>query len=93
VYYGAALSEAATYRGQDVIVVGGANSAGQGAMFFSRYARKVTMLVRGPNLSAGMSSYLVDRIAETPNVEVVVNASVARARGDRRLEAVTVRVG
>ena len=91
VYYGAALSEAATYRGQDVIVVGGANSAGQGAMFFSRYARKVTMLVRGPNLSAGMSSYLVDRIAETPNVEVVVNASVARARGDRRLEAVTVR--
>ena len=93
VYYGAALTEAATYRGQDVVVVGGANSAGQGAMFFSRHARKVTMLVRGPDLSAGMSSYLVDRIAETPNVEVVVNASVARARGDRRLEAVTVRDG
>ena len=53
VYYGAALTEAATYRGQDVIVVGGANSAGQGAMFFSRHARKVTMLVRGPDLSAG----------------------------------------
>jgi thioredoxin reductase (NADPH) len=93
VYYGAALTEAATYRGQDVVVVGGANSAGQGAMFFSRHARKVTMLVRGPDLSAGMSSYLVDRIAEAPNVEVVVNASVVRARGDRRLEAVTVRDG
>ena len=72
-YYGAALTEAATYRGRDVIVVGGANSAGQGALFFSRYARKVTMLVRGPDLSAGMSSYLVDRIRETPNVEVLAN--------------------
>lgn len=90
VYYGAALTEAATYRGQDVIVVGGANSAGQGAMFFSRHARKVTMLVRGPTLSAGMSQYLVDRIAETPNVEVLVNTSVCSARGDGRLEAVTV---
>ena len=90
VYYGAALSEAATYRGCDVIVVGGANSAGQGAMFFSRYARKVTMLVRGPDLKAGMSSYLVERIRETPNVEVLVNTSVVAARGHGRLEAVTV---
>ena len=89
-YYGAALSEAATYRGRDVIVVGGANSAGQGAMFFSRYARKVTMLVRGPDIAAGMSSYLVDRIREAQNVEVLVNASVASARGNGRLEAVTV---
>ncbi len=90
VFYGAALSEAATYRGQDVLIVGGANSAGQGAMFFSRHARKVTMLVRGPRLSDGMSQYLVDRIAETPNVEVQVNASVVGARGDGRLEVVTV---
>jgi thioredoxin reductase (NADPH) len=90
VYYGAALTEAATYRGQDVLVVGGANSAGQGAMFFSRHARKVTMLVRGMDLSAGMSRYLVDRIAETPNVEVLVNTAVAGVRGDGRLEAVTV---
>jgi thioredoxin reductase (NADPH) len=90
VYYGAALTEAATYRGQDVLVVGGANSAGQGAMFFSRHARKVTMLVRGPDLSAVMSRYLVDRITEAPNVEVLVNTSVASARGDGRLEAVTV---
>jgi thioredoxin reductase (NADPH) len=90
VYYGAALSEAATYRGCDVIVVGGANSAGQGAMFFSRYARKVTMLVRGPDIAAGMSSYLVNRIRETPNVEVLVHTSVLAARGHGRLEAVTV---
>jgi thioredoxin reductase (NADPH) len=90
VYYGAALTEAATYRGKDVILVGGANSAGQGAMFFSRYARKVTMLCRGPDIAAGMSSYLVDRIRETQNVEVLVNTSVAAARGNGRLEAVTV---
>src|SRR4029077_9313553 len=79
VYYGAALYEAATYRGQDIIVVGGANSAGQGAMFFSRLARKVTMLVRGASLSSGMSQYLVDRINETPNIEVLLNTSVAAA--------------
>ena len=90
VYYGAALSEAGAYRGQDVIVVGGANSAGQGAMFFSRHARKVTMLIRGPDIAAGMSRYLVDRIAETPNIEVLTNASVASARGNGRLESVTV---
>jgi thioredoxin reductase (NADPH) len=90
VYYGAALTEAAAYRGQDVIVVGGANSAGQGAMFFSRHARKVTILVRGPDLSAGMSRYLVDRITETPNIEVLANSRVVAAAGNGRLERVTV---
>jgi len=90
VYYGAALSEAATYRGCDVVVVGGANSAGQGAMFFSRYARKVTVLLRGPDLAAGMSTYLVDRIRETPNVEVLPHTGVVGARGNGRLEAVRV---
>lgn len=90
VYYGAALTEAATYRGQDVCIVGGANSAGQGALFFSRHARKVTLLVRGPDISAGMSRYLVDRLAETPNVEVLVNTTVVGVRGNGRLEAVTV---
>jgi len=90
VYYGAALTEGATCRGRDVVIVGAANSAGQGAMFFSRYARKVTMVVRGTDLSAGMSRYLVDRIAETPNVEVLLNTVVAGARGEGRLEAVTV---
>ncbi len=90
VYYGAALTEAAASRGKDVVIVGGANSAGQAAMFFSRHARKVTMLVRGPDLAAGMSRYLVDRIGETPNIEVLLHSSVASARGDGHLEAVTV---
>jgi thioredoxin reductase (NADPH) len=90
VFYGAALTEAATYRGKDVIVVGGANSSGQGAMFFSRHARKVTMLIRGSDIAAGMSRYLVDRIAATPNVEVLVNTRVVSAHGEGRLEAVTI---
>ena len=90
IYYGSSLTEAAMYRGRDVIVVGGANSCGQGALFFSRQARKVSILVRGPDLSTAMSSYLVDRIRETPNVEVLVNTSVASVRGSGRLEAVTV---
>jgi thioredoxin reductase (NADPH) len=90
VYYGAALTEAATYRGKDVILVGGANSAGQGAMFFSRYARKVTILCRGPDIEAGMSSYLVERIRETQNVEFLENTSVVSVRGNGRLETVTV---
>ncbi|HSH75970.1 MAG TPA: FAD-dependent oxidoreductase, partial [Longimicrobiales bacterium] len=88
-YYGAALTEAATYRGRDVIVVGGANSAGQGAMFFSRYARKVTMLVRGSGLHA-MSQYLVDRIADADNVDVVTGTVLAAVHGSGRLESVTL---
>ncbi|MGH7620493.1 MAG: FAD-dependent oxidoreductase, partial [Gemmatimonadaceae bacterium] len=91
VFYGAALSEAATYRGQHILVVGGANSAGQGALFFSRFARKVTMLVRGPDLSAGMSRYLIDRIKNEPNVEVLPHSSVARVRGEGHLETVTIK--
>ena len=90
VYYGAALTEARTYRGQDVCVVGGANSAGQGAMFFSLHARKVTLLARGSDLGAAMSRYLVDRLAETENVAVLLNSTVVGVRGNGRLESVTV---
>jgi thioredoxin reductase (NADPH) len=89
VYYGAALTEAATYRGRDVFVVGGANSAGQGAMFFSRYARRVTLLVRRSGLS-GMSQYLADRIQETANVEVLTGTVVAAVDGSDRLETITL---
>jgi thioredoxin reductase (NADPH) len=89
IYYGAALTEAAMCRGRDLFVVGGANSAGQGAMFFSRYARKVTMLVRGPGLDA-MSRYLVDRIHDAPNIEVRTGCAVVGVRGTERLEAITV---
>lgn len=90
VYYGAALTEASTYRNQDVYVVGAGNSAGQGAMFFSRYARRVTLVVRGDSLRASMSRYLVDRINETQNVEVLTNMVVAGVRGSGRLEAISI---
>ncbi len=90
VFYGAALTEAATYRGQDIAVVGGANSAGQGALFFARTARKVTMLVRS-TLKKSMSQYLIDRIDATPNIEVVTGVEVARVEGDGHLEAIHLR--
>ena len=90
VFYGAALTEAAAYRDRDVFVIGGANSAGQGAMFFSRHARSVTMLIRGSTLSTSMSQYLVDRIAETKNVRVVPNSVVTAVSGNGRLESITV---
>jgi thioredoxin reductase (NADPH) len=91
VYYGAAMSEGALYRDRDIAIVGGANSAGQGAMFYSRYARKVTMVIRAPSLSPAMSRYLVDRINDTPNVEVVTRAEVVGVRGDPHLEEITLR--
>jgi thioredoxin reductase (NADPH) len=88
VYYGAAVAEATAHRGADVVVVGGANSAGQAALLFARYARKVTMLVRGASLQASMSSYLIDRIAAAGNIEVRTHVSVVGACGTDRLESV-----
>jgi len=94
VYYGAAMTEAATYRDREICVVGGANSAGQGALFFSRYARRVTMIVRKPALSPWMSQYLVDRIEATENIEVIPDAEVAEVRGtEDALESVVIRQG
>jgi thioredoxin reductase (NADPH) len=91
VYYGAAMTETAAYRGQDVCVVGGANSAGQGALFFARQARRVVMLVRAGSLAASMSQYLVERIAATPNIEVMAHTEVAGVRGSAHLEQVVIR--
>ncbi len=91
VYYGAALTEAANYRDQHVFVIGGANSAGQGAMFFSRYASKVTILVRASSLELGMSQYLVDQIAATPNIEVVTRSEVVSVEGAHKLEKISYR--
>lgn len=91
VYYGAAKTEAATYRGQDVCVVGAGNSAGQGALFFSRTARRVTLLVRGESLGKSMSRYLIDRIAATPNIEVLPHVDVKAVRGDGHLAQVVIR--
>lgn len=90
VYYGAALTEAVNYRGEEVVVVGGANSAGQGAMFFSRYARRVHLVVRGTTLEAGMSRYLVDQIRSTENIDVLLETEVASVRGASGLEAVAL---
>ncbi len=91
VYYGAAMTEAARYRDKDICVVGGANSAGQGALFFSRYARRVTMLVRASDLQATMSRYLVDRIRTAPNIDVSTGVEVAEVHGNGSLEAVVVK--
>jgi thioredoxin reductase (NADPH) len=91
IYYGAALSEAAMYRGQRVLVLGGANSAGQGALFFARYAEHVTIIVRKPKLTPAMSQYLVDRIHATGNITVIGNSEVAAVHGNTHLERVDVR--
>ncbi len=90
VYYGAAMTEGALYRDCDVFVVGGANSAGQGAMFFSRYARSVTMLVRS-HLSKEMSQYLIDQITATPTIRVLEGVEVVQVHGTQRLEQITYR--
>ncbi|HEY2550584.1 MAG TPA: FAD-dependent oxidoreductase [Streptosporangiaceae bacterium] len=92
VYYGAGPSEALACTGSDVVVVGGGNSAGQAVVRFSRYARKVTLLVRGPDLGASMSQYLIDRLGDLPNVDVLVNSQVAGLEAGDFLTAVTVRV-
>ena len=91
VFYGAAMTEAATYRDRPVVVVGGANSAGQGALFFSRYASSVTILVRADSLAKAMSRYLVDRIEAAPNITVVTGAEIAGVTGTDRIDELVVR--
>ncbi|BDZ56008.1 FAD-dependent oxidoreductase [Agromyces marinus] len=90
VYYGAAASEAMAYSGRRVVVVGGANSAGQGAMFLSRYAAEVVILVRKDGLESSMSRYLIDQIEAAPNVTVRAHSRVVALAGDDRLESMTV---
>lgn len=89
VYYGAAQTEANSYRDRDVVIVGGANSAGQGAVFLSRFARKVHLMVRGSSLEKGMSQYLVDQINGVENIEVHSRTVIKEVHGEDRLEAVT----
>ena len=91
VYYGASASEAAQCEGEDVYVVGAANSAGQAVLNFARYAKRVVMLVRERRLEDTMSQYLVSRIQAAENVEVLLRTEVAAARGDGHLEALTLR--
>lgn len=90
VYYGAAQTEAIACSGEEVYIVGGANSAGQAAMYFSKYARKVIMLVRADSLAKSMSQYLIDQIAETENITVQVRSSVVEVKGETSLEGITI---
>jgi thioredoxin reductase (NADPH) len=91
IYYGAALVEAASCKDEEVYVVGGANSAGQAALHFARYATKVTMLVRGAGLAATMSKYLIDEIARTSNIELEANTQVLEAFGEEHLEGLQLK--
>jgi thioredoxin reductase (NADPH) len=93
VYYGATPVEEMLCRGEDVIVVGGANSAGQAAVFLSESKRRVTMMVRGPALSDTMSRYLIRRIEETPNIEVRTRSRIVALEGGESLESVTCEDG
>jgi thioredoxin reductase (NADPH) len=91
VYYGGGSTEALSCKGETVYVVGGANSAGQAAMNFSKYAERVVILVRGSSLASTMSQYLIDQIKATPNIQLWTNAGVAEVYGDTRLEEISVR--
>jgi thioredoxin reductase (NADPH) len=91
VYYGAATSEAVNYRDGKVFVVGSANSAGQGAIFLSRFASEVALMVRGDSLEKSMSRYLIDQIEATENISVLVNTQVVAVEGGEHLERVSLR--
>jgi thioredoxin reductase (NADPH) len=90
VYYGAAMTEARACVDEEIFIVGGANSAGQAAMYFSKYAKKVTMLVRGESLKNSMSKYLIDQIAATSNIEVRACCQVVEALGETRLSCLKI---
>jgi thioredoxin reductase (NADPH) len=90
VYYGAGVAEAQRMLDQDVYVIGGANSAGQAAVYFSRFARSVTLLVRADRLEKSMSSYLIEQIASIPNIQVRLRSEVVRAEGSTHLESLTI---
>ncbi|HEX4546227.1 MAG TPA: FAD-dependent oxidoreductase [Candidatus Acidoferrum sp.] len=90
VYYGGGTSEAIACKGETVFVIGGANSAGQAAMHFSKFAQKVVMLVRGVSLASTMSHYLIEQIEKTPNIELRPQTSVVEVHGESRLSAITI---
>ncbi len=90
VYYGAAMTEAPSVQGENVFIVGAGNSAGQAAMYFSKYASTVYMVVRGDSLGKSMSQYLVDQIEATPNISVLLHTEVMAVHGSEHLEAVTL---
>jgi thioredoxin reductase (NADPH) len=90
IYYGGGATEALSCKGEVVYVVGGANSAGQAAMNFAKYAERVVILVRGTSLSSTMSQYLIDQVQKTPNIQLWTHASVAEAHGEAHLEELSI---
>src|SRR5437660_271500 len=90
IYYGGGATEALSCKGEIVYVVGGANSAGQAAMNFAKYAQRVVILVRGESLSSTMSQYLIDQVQHTPNIQLWTHSSVAEAHGETHLEEISV---
>jgi thioredoxin reductase (NADPH) len=90
VFYGAAAVEAPAMVGEEVYIVGGANSAGQAAQHLARFAARVTLLVRGESLAAGMSEYLITQLQATPNVQVRLRTRVVDGHGEDRLETLTL---
>jgi thioredoxin reductase (NADPH) len=93
VFYGSAATEAPACRGEDVYIVGGANSAGQAAVFFARHAATVTLLVRGSSLEASMSTYLIKQIEAIDNISVRTGCQVVQAHGDDHLQSISLRQG
>jgi thioredoxin reductase (NADPH) len=90
VYYGGGATEALSCKGEQVYIIGGANSAGQAAMNFAKFAERVVILVRGDSLASTMSQYLIDQIKEMPNIQIWAHASVSEVHGDTRLEEISV---
>jgi thioredoxin reductase (NADPH) len=90
VYYGTSVTEAQQVRDQDVYIVGGANSAGQAAVYFSRFARSVTLIVRADSLEKSMSRYLIDQITALPTISVRLRSEVVAVGGDTHLETITI---
>lgn len=86
IYYGAATTEANACKGKDVYIVGGGNSAGQAAMYLSKFARNVYIVIRKPDLSSSMSQYLIDQIGDTENIQLLPRSSVLKADGEGQLE-------
>jgi thioredoxin reductase (NADPH) len=91
VFYGSGATEARAMAGESVFVVGGANSAGEAAIYLARYAAQVTVLVRGPSIRDGMSDYLVRELEAIPNIDIRSNTEIADAHGHSRLEGVSLR--
>jgi thioredoxin reductase (NADPH) len=91
VYYGGSMTEASSCQGEDVYIVGGANSAGQAAVSYAQYARRVVMLVRGGSLAATMSQYLIEQVENTPNIHVEYSTQVVEVHGEDHLESVSFR--